>query len=391
MMPYEDALAAVLACAAPGPEESVPLECALGRVLAQDVFMDLDVPPFDKSAVDGFACRRADLPGLLAPVGEVAAGSPARRGVGPGECMAIMTGAPMPEGADCVVMQEQSEVAPDGRVRMAAAPESNNYCPAGEDLRAGGLVLARGARLGPQHLAALATAGCAHPRVHGVPRVGVIATGSELVPPDQTPAFGQIRDSNSAQIAALLRQTGCEPALVGRAEDTPDALLAAFGRAFESCDVLLSTGGVSVGAYDLVPGIAEELGMAVHVRKVGIQPGKPVLFATGDGRALFGLSGNPVSSFVQFLLFARPYLLRRMGAAHTPRPVRVPLAHAVARKNAARMLWLPVRLTPEGAAERVPYHGSAHLFALLGADGLIALQPGEVGREAGAHADVWLI
>jgi len=391
MMSYESALDAVLSRSSLMHVESVPLEQALMRVLARDVHMDIDVPPFDKSAVDGFACRRTDLPGALLLAEEIAAGAMARRGLRPGECMSMMTGAPLPEGADCVVMKEQAEQVGEDRIRVAAAPESDHYCRKGEDICAGGMLMARGTRLGPQHLAALATAGCVQPAVFGRPRVGVIATGSELVAPEQRPTGGQIRDSNSAQLAALLRQLGCDPKYYGIAEDTSEALTAAFAQALEECDVLLSTGGVSVGAYDLVPEIAEMLGLTTHVRKVAIQPGKPMVFATSNECALFGLSGNPVSSYVQFLLFVQPYLLKRMGTDPAARSIRVPLAEDVSRRNTERMQWIPVRFTPAGEAAPVQYHGSAHLFSLMQADGLIALGIGEQSRTPGTPTDVRLL
>lgn len=391
MMNLEDARSLVLAHARSLPEETVPLKHALGRILLRDVYLDSDIPPFDKSAVDGFACRRCDLPGKLEVIGEIPAGERSPAQLASNQCIAIMTGAPMPDGADCVVMREDAINVGEGKIHVATAPVANNYCNQGQDLQAGTLLLSRGTRLAPQHLASLATTGCTAPWVAAAPRVGILATGSELVAPESTAEPGKIRNSNSVQLAALLQLLGATTVDLGIACDTQDALYQALAHGIQTCDVVLSTGGVSVGTYDLVPEVAQDLGLQELIRKIAIQPGKPMLFATGPQCDFFGLSGNPVSSFVQFLLFVQPYLLCRMGLAHPTPVLRLPLAMTCERKNASRTLWLPVRIAKDGRAETVDYHGSAHLFSLIPAHGLLAMPIGTTTITKGTMVDLLIL
>jgi molybdopterin molybdotransferase len=391
MLPVDEALARVLAQAWALPVETVSLTHALGRVLAEDVHADADVPPFAKSAVDGFACRRAELPGPLHVAGEIPAGTCLTEPLPAGACLRIMTGAPVPPGADCVVMQERAIMEGADHVRFEGDLAAGNITPQGEDLRTGDRVLARGTRLGPQHLGALAMAGCTEPCVAQLPRVAVLATGSELVPPEETPPPGKIRNSNSTQLVALLTSLGIPVTRTAIVPDTPGALHDALAQALAANDVVISTGGVSVGKYDLVPQIAAALGLTPCVRRVAMQPGKPILFAAGEGHALFGLSGNPVSSYLQFLLFVAPFLARLMGSEQPVRILRAVLGEPCTRAKADRMKWLPVRLDAQGGVVPVPFHGSAHLHALMHADGWIAFPVGVAELPVGQLVDVRLL
>jgi molybdopterin molybdotransferase len=370
--------------------ERVPLDAALWRVLAEDVHADLDMPPFDKAAVDGYACRLTDAANEMEVIEEVPAGAAPTRALGPGQCTKIMTGAPMPIGADGVIMVEHTRESRPGFIQHTGQALRPNHCKHGEDMRTGDQVLTAGTRLLPQHLAVLATVGAVRPLVSRVPRVGVLATGSELVPANETPSGAHIRNCNSHQLAAQVRTMGAHAKDYGIVHDDPDELRAAMARAIAENDVVLSSGGVSMGDYDLVPGLVAELGLEIHVRKVAIQPGKPIVFATGHEKAYFGLSGNPMSGLVQFELFVRAFLMRLQGAEANAVEIWMPLGETMRRKLADRMAFVPVRLR-DGQVWPVAYHGSAHINALTVADGLIAYAAGETEIETGRAVRVWLL
>ena len=288
--------------------ETVPLQESMGRVLAEDIFSDRDVPPFSRATMDGFACRREDLPGPLEVLETLHAGKMPTRKTGPGQCSRIMTGAMIPEGANCVIMQEYVNTGTDGRIQFTAEQSDTNIHPRGQDLQKGDLLLSKGTRLNPGHLGIVASAGLRAVQVATKMIIGILATGSELVMADQKPQGAQIRNSNSHQLAGQVRSAGHTPLDLGIVEDDRNKLLEKIRAALEKVDLLLITGGASVGETDLVPGVWQDLGLSRVFDRVAMQPGKPVSFAHGEGKACFGLSGNPVSSFVQFEMLVRPYL-----------------------------------------------------------------------------------
>jgi len=255
MIPFEQAFEMVMSRARLLESETVPLRAAAGRILVQDVFCDIDMPPFDKSAMDGYACRRADLPGPLQVIETIQAGTSPMKHVSAGECAKIMTGAMIPQGADCVIMVEYVQLDEDGRIRFNAKDTATNICSKGEDIHSGDLVLPKGILLKPQDIAVLATAGCATPHVARRPRVGVIATGDELVEPQETPGPSKIRTSNSYQLCAQMEAAGAAVVYYGIVADTEDALDAVLKKAMTENDVILLSGGVSMGDFDLVPGV----------------------------------------------------------------------------------------------------------------------------------------
>ncbi len=373
MIPFDDAFEIVMRSARPLDTEPVPLRDARGRILAQDVVSDIAMPPFDKSAMDGFACFRADLPGPLQVVETVQAGTSPAKAIHSGECAKIMTGAMLPEGADCVIMVEHTETADDGRVLFTKADTATNICYCGEDVKAGDVVLRRGARLAAQHIAALAAAGCARPLVAQGPRVAVIATGDELVEPDTRPGASQIRNSNSYQIYAQMEQTGAVVTYYGIASDTAAALDAVIKHAVSENDVLLLSGGVSMGDFDLVPQALTDNGFEILFDAIAMKPGKPTTFGVSDTACCFGLPGNPVSTFVQCEILVKPFLYAMMGHQYNPACSWHPLAEAFKRKKRSREAWVPVTLTENGAARPAAYHGSAHINALCDAYGFITV------------------
>ena len=317
MIPVEEALEIVLREAPALPFEEVALDDALSRVLAEDVASDSDLPPFDRAAMDGYALRAADVagaPAALEVVGEVRAGQWPDLTVGPGQAVRIMTGAPVPPGADAVQQVEKTQPLDEFRVTiLSAVAEGANVAPRGSEVRAGDVVLARGRVIDPAAIAVLASAGRARVRVARRPVVALLVTGDEIVEVSATPAPGQIRNSNGPAVAAQARLAGAEVRLLGVAPDRQDAIAQAL-RAGLAADVLVVSGGVSAGDYDLVEPALLELGATFLFTKVAVKPGAPLVFGRRGATLVFGLPGNPVSAQVTFDLFVRPALLKMQGA-----------------------------------------------------------------------------
>jgi molybdopterin molybdotransferase len=393
MMSYEEALDAILNSAVPRGAERVGLCDCLNRVLAQDVKADSDVPPFNKSAMDGYACRREDLARVLTVVDTIIAGREPKVGrINPGECARIMTGAIVPGGADCVVMQEDVEEVADDCVRCVSGVTADNICLAGEDLRAGDIPLRAGQLLRSRHIATLAMAGCDRPSVFARPSVGLVATGSELVEPGSAIAGARIRDCNSAQLVTQVQSVGAVPCAHGIVRDDEDAIEAAIRAAFESHDVVIITGGVSVGELDLVPEILTRCGCKIIVKGVAIKPGRPTLFGvTDDGTYCFGLPGNPLSAFVVFELLVKPFIYRLMGHEFQPLVIAARLGTTIRRKKTARLGVLPVTFVSVDTVVPVECHGAAHASALCTADGLLLVPVGTSVLEQGTTVNVRLL
>lgn len=328
-------LAAVVRATAP---EAAPVASALGRVLAQDVAAPFDVPPADNSAVDGYAVRAADLEPSgrtwLRVMGELAAGAAHHDSLGPGEALHIMTGAPIPAGADTVVPQELAERAGDA-VRLAAVDGGANVRARGEDVRAGAVVLARGTVLRPQELGLLASLGLPDVWVHACPRVAVLSTGDEVVEPGRPRKPGQIYDANRYSLHGLVEAAGGVPLDFGIVPDQQDVLRARLLEAADGADVVLTSGGVSVGAYDLVKRVLAEIG-GIEFWQVAMQPGRPLAVGRIGESHFFGLPGNPVASVLCFLLFARPVLWKLAGRRQLEPPRFTAVATEPMRKKTGR-------------------------------------------------------
>jgi molybdopterin molybdotransferase len=336
LLSVAEAQGAVLREARPLAAEELGLSPAvLGLVLAADVAADLDVPPYDKSMMDGYAVRCADLPegrGVLRVLEEITAGRTPRHPVGAGESSRIMTGAPIPAGADAVVVVERTQLLDGGRVQVEDRPPQvgQNILRRGQEMRAGEVVLPAGTLLRPQEIGLLATMGRARVGVVPPPRVAVLSTGDELVEASETPGPGQIRNSNGPMLLALAVRAGAVARSLGIARDRLDSLRPRIEEGLRD-DVLILSGGVSAGVLDLVPGVLADAGVVAHFHKVAMKPGKPVLFgsrdASGRRTLVFGLPGNPVSALACFALFVRPALRRLAGHAEAgPRTVPAALA-----------------------------------------------------------------
>jgi molybdopterin molybdotransferase len=391
MTTVEEALQAVLGRAAPLPARTLPLLEALDCILAEDVAADIDLPPFDKAMVDGYAVRSGDLESAggdrrLSVGEEIPAGQTPSRPLGPREAAAIMTGAPMPRGADAVVMIEQTRRTGDlVLIDDPAVIPGKYWLPRGRELQAGDVVLRRGERLDPPKLGLLASVGRGEVMVVPPPRVLVVPTGDELVEPGRVPGPGQIRNSNGVMLTALAVAAGARAEAQAIACDDPDALGRALGEGL-AADLLLITGGVSAGNRDLVPGTLDRLGVERIFHKVRVKPGKPLWFGVGPKRGerpgplVFGLPGNPVSGIVGFLLFVRPAIellaaRRARGAGISTHPLSAPFMHRGDRPtyHPARLVSRDGRLT----VEPLDWGGSADLKTVAMADGFAIFAAGD--------------
>ena len=383
LLSIDEALALVLARAEPLPAEAVPLDAAAGRVLAEAGTATVDLPPFASSAMDGFALRAVDTPGRLAVVGQSAAGRPASRSVASGEAVGISTGAVVPDGADAVIPVEYV-VQYDNFVQIGEFVASGaNIRPRGGDVAVGGVLVEPGTRLGPTQLGALAAGGVAAPVCTRRPRAAVLSTGSELRPPGQPLERGQIYEANGPILAAMLAAAGAEVELLAPAGDDPDEHRAALERGL-AVDVLVTSGGVSVGPHDLVRRIASELGVEEVFWRVAVKPGKPISFGTRGSTLVFALPGNPVSSLVGCELFVRPALLALQGARDPgPRYEPVRLASAL-RRGDDRDELVRARLdVRDDAVWAVPLSGQeSHMIARAAAADALVLVPRGTGELA---------
>jgi len=373
--------------------ERCPLEEAVGRVLARDVESDIDLPPFEKSAMDGFAVHSSAFEGLpegselrLERVGESRAGTPFAGSVGPGECVAIYTGAELPGDCDAVVMVERSRAEGEA-VHLADAPRPGQHvCARGEDLRRGERVLEAGTRLSPAHVSVLAAVGCVPVPVVRRPRLAILTSGDELVPPTQTPGPGEIREGNTLHLAALARDAGAEVVRSGVVRDELDGLAATFRAALAECDLLVTTGGVSMGKYDLVGEALERVGVEKVFHKVAIKPGKPVWFGTCGDTLVFGLPGNPVSCWVGHEVFVRPALAKLAGLpeAEWVEPLRLGRWAGDETRSNDREQNIPASLaqSADGVDElrAVRWKSSADVVGLSRAQALAVVPPREVLR-----------
>lgn len=372
-------------------KEIVTLADSHGRYLAEDLKADRDMPPFHKASMDGFACRKEDLPGPLEVLELLPAGQVPTKRVGAGQCSRIMTGGQVPEGADCVIMQEYVEKESEKRIRFTGSYSESHICQKGEDLKKGAFVLKQGTLLEPQHLGMIAAVGKSEVLLTRKIHAGILATGSELVDPAEVPVGAQIRNSNSMQLAAQVQRAGHTAEVMGIVKDDKDLLAEKISVLMERFDLLMVTGGASVGEFDLVPGVLEELGFSSEFDRVAVQPGKPLTFAQWKGKVCFGLSGNPVSCFVQFEMLVKPFLCWSAGGELPQRRIPCRMENGFTRRKSDRLFFLPVILRPGGKCAPVEYHGSAHLHALGELAGFAELAAGKSTLKRGEEVDVRLI
>jgi len=406
MLKFDDAFEIVMSSARRLGSERVAIDHALNRVLAEDIVSDIDVPPFNKSAMDGFACRRADLANELTVIETIPAGMMPKRTIGQDQCAKIMTGAVVPEGADCVIMVEHTESVAENKIRFTGSSlvlsrvegTEDNICLKGQDIKKKDIVLKSGELIKPQHIAVLASVGCVQPVVSLQPRVGIIATGDELVEPREKPAAWQIRNSNAYQLAAQVAYASAVPTDYGIVPDTEQAIDAVLKKAIAENDVVILSGGVSVGDYDLVREILRKNNVKLLFERVAVKPGRPTVFgvysscetsrstqyAVRNTKFVFGLPGNPVSAFIMFELLVKPFLFRMMGHDYKSAVSHRHLEKTITRKNTERDSWLPVVFIDDDKVAKIEYHGSAHINALCKADGLVCIPAGVAEIKEGA-------
>jgi molybdopterin molybdotransferase len=405
MLPVSEAANRILGRIARLGTERVSLWDAYGRILTSEVVAARPLPPFDNSAMDGYAVRAAELPGTFEVVGEIAAGHPRTAEVPPQATVRIMTGAPLPPGVDTIVIQEDAVVLPDGRVTLPAAAVGDHVRRAGEDVAVGDRAIPPGTRLDAGPLAVLAALGHATIEVAWRPRVAILATGDELVDVAEQPGVGQIVDSSVHALFALVRGAGGEPNYLGIVRDDRARTAEALRDALDH-DAVITTGGVSVGAHDHVRGALEDAGVALELWKVAMRPGKPVAFGVAGGggpspgarerRAtpVFGLPGNPVSTMVAFELFVRPALLVMQHATGVDRPRAPVVLPEGYRKPPGRAHFLRAQLERDGDRLIARLHakqGSGMLSSMLDVDALVEIAAEASEVPAGGSATAILL
>lgn len=359
--------------------EEVDLMSARRRVLAEDITSDTDIAPFDKSAMDGYAVIAELCPGQFDVIEEIPAGYVPTKKVVPGVVSKIMTGAPVPEGADSVVMVEKTEESKKGEKKvkiLTQVKKGENIIRQGEDVRKGEVVLKKGTVLGPADISVCATVGKKRVSVFNQMKVAILATGTELVEPDEIPSFGKIRNSNSYSLFSQVQSAGAIPEYLGIASDSEVDLSQKIKEGL-NYDLLLISGGVSVGDFDLVPHVLKDCGVKIEFHKVCIKPGKPTVFGLTDKTVIFGMPGNPVSTLVIFELFVRQAIYKMSGRNVNKEPFfSAILKEDFKRKKSERDQIIPVRLFFENEVLKalpIEYHGSAHILALSEANGLLRI------------------
>ena len=395
MLSYEDALAQILGQTTRLLPLQTPLADALGLVLAEDLAAPHDLPPFDNSSMDGFAVRAADIaaiPSVLPVQGDVAAGALDIPALLPGQALRIMTGAPLPDGADAVVPVEETEAREGGSVTFLEAAEPGQHIRRqGEELERGAVVVPSGSRLRPAEIGMAATVGCAEVRAYPKPRVAIISTGDELVEPGTELRRGQIYNSNAYALAAQVEEAGGIVTHRVHARDTPDALREAFD-ACAGADVLITSGGVSVGDFDYVKAVFAERG-TVDFWRVAIRPGKPLAFGQWDQTLFFGLPGNPVSSMVTFELFVRPALRKLAGHSDLTRPEFQARLAEEASHTPGRRSYQRAIVTQHGQylVQTTGAQGSGMLRSMVLANALLVLPADTAVFPAGTEVSVLLL
>jgi len=375
------------------PRELVEVGQALGRVLAKQVAADRDYPPFDRSTRDGFAIRVADVPApgtVLEIVGEIKAGGTFAGAVGPGQCVQIMTGAGVPAGLDAVVMIEHTKPSRTRVVIDRPVEPGQNIVRRGSEAQAGQVLLKPGTRLGYAELALAGQVGVHRLEVFARPRVAILSTGDEVVEIDERPGPFQVRNGNSVSLAAQTALGGAVPVPLGNARDQIGELRSRIERGLEA-DVLVLSGGVSMGKYDLVEVVLRELGAEFFFEGVAIRPGRPALFGACREKFVFGLPGNPVSTVVTFELFVLPAIDLLSGASPRPLPLLRAKSAAPVSQKAALTHFLPAQLTWAGGepvVRELPWQGSGDIVALAQANCFLVVPPNKLEFGAGEWVDV---
>jgi molybdopterin molybdotransferase len=371
-------------------QEEITLADACGRVLAENVVSDIDMPPYDKAAMDGYACRLSDIDKTLKVIEEIPAGYEPVKQIEQGHCSKIMTGAMVPEGADCVIMKEDIELLSASNIKVLTDKSKSNICLKGEDVKRNDILLNRGVFIKPRHIAILASAGYSKVKVYKDPLVGVLSTGNELVEPDKKPDRSGIRNSNGWQLLAQAKEIVNDVRYFGIAKDDVNDLYSRIKLATEETDLVIISGGVSVGDYDFVPQIIEELGYDSLIKGVMVKPGKRIIVARKGDKFIVGTPGNPVSAYIQFILLIKPLIYRFLKTSDEEQIISMPVDRSFKRKGGKRTEFYPVVVT-NGKVDFVDYNGSANIQAYAMANAFIEIPQGTVEINKGEKVDVRFI
>lgn len=356
-------------------EEKIPIMNSLGRILAQDIVSEISMPPFNKSAMDGYAIGGNDHLKTFKIIETIAAGSMPINEIKEGTCAKIMTGGVVPKGADRVVKKEVVQEN-DGWMTIMGEDKNLNICYKGEDVKPGDLVLKAGTFIRPPEVGIIASMGFSSVKVYKQTTVGIITTGTEIKEPGQQLRNGQIYNSNAYSIASQVKQAGGVVTYEGIVSDNKEEIKLKIKKLLAETQIILISGGVSAGDFDFVPQILKDLGVQLYFEKVAIQPGKPTVFGTYGNKLIFGMPGNPVSTFVVFEVFVKTILYRAMGYQYSPSIVKGVMENDFKRKRKVRTAYIPVIYHETGVVETIEYHGSAHLYALAKANGLLEIPRG---------------
>ncbi len=406
LLPVSDALERILASFQPLDKTHIPLDESVGRVLAEDILAGTDLPLFDNSSMDGFALLAADVtqagdatPIILEVIDDIPAGKMPTKHLQRGQAARIMTGAPLPSGADAVVPVEETDFnnrapgtpLPEKVKIFNAAQLGANIRKRGDDIQSGSSILPRGQRLRAQDLGMLAMLGVAQVPVYRKPRIALLSSGDELLSVDEPLSDGKIYDVNSYTLRAMLESAGCEIIPLGVAADTPESVKAALAKA-KDADLILSSAGVSMGSFDYIRTVIEEEGN-LNFWKINMRPGKPLTFGDYKNTPFIGLAGNPVSAFVGFMVFVRPVVEKMLGRANqTQVHARARLAEPL--QSDGRESYLRARVHRENGqayAELTGHQGSGNLFSMVQANALLIIPAGVKSLSKGADVEAWLL
>ena len=388
MIAFNEALNIMIKSAKTLGTETIDHKKSVGKVLAKDIKSDINMPPFDKSAMDGYACRKQDLLNELEVIELIPAGVYPIKTVGKNQCSKIMTGAPVPKGADTVIMIEHTEEVGENHIIYKKDKSKTNICYLAEDVKDGNIVLTEGTIIKAKHIPVLAAVGAVEVLCYKIPTLAIVSTGDELVEPAIKPEPSQIRNSNAYQMIAQAEEIGINVEYIGIAADTKESTEQYLKKAMKNADIIMMSGAVSMGDFDFVPIVLKESGIDIHFHGVQTKPGKKTVFGTNDNKWFIGVPGNPVSSFVQFEMLIKPLIYKIMGADFKQSIYKLPMAEGFKRKKGFRRAFEPINITESGEVKQIEYHGSAHINALSYAEGLMIIKEGITELKKGDLVDV---
>jgi len=375
LLEYDVALKIMQESATTLGTEKICFTKSLNRVLAENIYSDINMPPFDKSAMDGYACRNEDLSNELEVIEIIGAGHEPTKVIGKNQCSKIMTGAKVPEGADTVIVIEAVQELSENKIKYRAKTSKSNICYLAEDVKVGDKLIDEGTKVEAKHIAVLASVGKTEVEVYTLPKIAVISTGDELVEPIRKPGASQIRNSNGYQLLAQVQELGIEAKYIGIAKDNMESTTDLISEALTFADLIIVSGAVSVGDFDFVPNVLADKGFEFLFHGVATKPGKRTLFGTNGKQWAIGVPGNPVSSFIQFQMLIKPFINKLMGFHQNFDDLKLELGEDFKRKNSKRLSFEPVIISGN-KIKRAKYNGSANITALVDANAVMLVPQG---------------